>query len=95
MTPKEMLTNPYFCPMLWTGLMYNFDGKVKNCIRSADSMPIGDIKDQPLEQIVLGPENVSRQQKVVNQQPVASCHTCYDLERGKRSFDIKIGRAHV
>lgn len=88
MTPKDMLTNPCFCPMPWQGLMYNFDGKVKNCIRSVDSMPIGNIKDHAIEQIVLGQENVARQTKIVNRQPVSSCQTCYDLEHGKKGFDI-------
>jgi len=84
MTPKDMLTNPYFCPMPWTGLMYNFDGAVKNCIRSAG--PLGNIKDQPIDQILLN-NNLPRQQQIVDQQPVETCHTCYDLERGKKGFD--------
>jgi sulfatase maturation enzyme AslB (radical SAM superfamily) len=88
MTPKEILTNPCFCPMPWTGLMYNFDGKVKNCIRSVENMPIGNIQNTPIEQIVLGDENVSRHTKIINQQPIPSCQTCYDLERGKKSFNI-------
>jgi organic radical activating enzyme len=88
MTPKDMLTNPYFCPMPWTGLMYNFDGKVKNCIRSVRTMPIGNIQDNPIDQIVSGTENINRQSSIVNQQPVPSCHTCYDLERGKKGFEI-------
>lgn len=83
-----MLTNPYFCPMPWTGLMYNFDGKVKNCIRSVETMPIGNIQDNTIDQIVLGSENISRQSNIVNQTPVPSCQTCYDLERGKKGFDI-------
>jgi MoaA/NifB/PqqE/SkfB family radical SAM enzyme len=85
MTPKDMLTNPYFCPMPWTGLMYNFDGSVKNCIRSAG--PLGNIKDQPIEQILLE-NNQVRQQQITTQQPVETCHTCYDLEYGKKGFDI-------
>ena len=85
MTPKDMLTNPYFCPMPWTGLMYNFDGSVKNCIRSAG--PLGNIKDQPIEQILLE-NNQVRQQQITTQQPVETCHTCYDLEHGKKGFDI-------
>ena len=84
MTPRDMLTNPSFCPMPWTGLMYNFDGKVKNCIRSAG--PLGNIKDQSIESILVK-NNLPRQQQIVKQQPVATCHTCYDLERGKRGFD--------
>ena len=84
MTPKDMLTNPYFCPMPWTGMMYNFDGAVKNCIRSAG--PLGNIKDQSIDLILLD-NNQLRQQQIVDQQPVETCHTCYDLERGKRGFD--------
>ena len=88
MTPKDMLTNSYFCPMPWTGLMYNFDGKVKNCIRSVETMPIGNLQDTSIEQIVLGSENINRQNSIVNQTPVPSCQTCYDLERGKKGFNI-------
>lgn len=84
MTPRDMLTNPSFCPMPWSGLMYNFDGAVKNCIRSAG--PLGNIKDQPIEQILTG-NNQSRQQQIVDQQPVETCQTCYNLERGKKGFD--------
>lgn len=88
MIPKQMLTNPCFCPMPWTGLMYNLDGKVKNCIRSVGSMPIGNIKEQPIQQILLGQENVARQKQIIDHKPVASCQTCYDLERGKKGFDM-------
>ena len=84
MTPRDMLTNPRFCPMPWTGLMYNFDGKIKNCIRSAGLL--GNIKDQPIESILVE-NNRPRQQQIVEQQPVDTCHTCYDLERGKKGFD--------
>ena len=83
-----MLTNPYFCPMPWTGLMYNHTGKVKNCIRSIDTLPIGNLQDSSIENILLGHENVKRQQQIINQTPVASCQPCYDLERGKPGFDI-------
>jgi MoaA/NifB/PqqE/SkfB family radical SAM enzyme len=85
MTPRDIITNPYFCPMPWTGLMYNFDGTVKNCIRSAGSL--GDIKQQPIEEIVTK-NNLDRQKQIIDRAPVKTCHTCYDLERGKRSFEI-------
>lgn len=88
MNPKDILTNPYFCPMPWTGLMYNFDGKVKNCIRSVQNMPIGNIKDEPIESILTGQENVQRQQLICNNSPVSSCRPCYDIERGKKNLDI-------
>jgi len=84
MTPRDMLTNPVFCPMPWAGMMYNFNGEVKNCIRSAG--PLGNIKDQPIDQILVD-NNRLRQQQIVDQLPVGTCHTCYDLERGKKGFD--------
>ena len=84
MTPRDMLTNPVFCPMPWTGVMYNFNGEVKNCIRSAG--PLGNIKHQSIDQILVD-NNRPRQQQIVDQLPVETCHTCYDLERGKKGFD--------
>ena len=86
MNPKDMLTNKHFCPMPWTGLMYNFDGTVKNCIRSADKM--GNIKGQPVEDILLGPKNIAKQTNILNNSPAEGCHTCYDLEHDKKGFDI-------
>lgn len=86
MTPKDVLTNRHFCPMPWTGLMYNFDGRVKNCIRSAGT--IGNIKDNTIEEILLGPTNVTKQTNIVNNQPAEGCQTCYELEHGKQGFDI-------
>jgi len=89
MTPKDVLTNPYFCPMPWTGLMYNFDGRVKNCIRSDQAVgTLGNIQDHPIEEIVLGDINRTKQQNILNGQPAAGCHTCYELEHGKKGFDI-------
>ena len=89
MTPKDILTNPHFCPMPWTGLMYNFDGTVKNCIRSDRRIgALGNIKDAPIEEILLGPMNLTKQQNIVSYQPAVGCHPCYELERGKNGFDI-------
>lgn len=88
MNPKDILTNPTFCPMPWTGLMYNFDGKVKNCIRSVEELPIGNINNNSIQDIVAGQENVNRQHNIINKTPVSSCQTCYDIERGKQSVDI-------
>ena len=81
MTPKDVLTNRHFCTMPWNGLMYNFDGSVKNCIRSASK--IGNIKDAPIEHILHGPINVAKQKNILANQPAEGCHTCYDLERNK------------
>jgi uncharacterized Fe-S cluster-containing radical SAM superfamily protein len=89
MTPKDILTNKHFCPMPWTGLMYNFDGKVKNCIRSDfKTGGLGNIKDNTIEEILLGPINVTKQTNITDNKPAAGCHTCYDLEHDKEGFDI-------
>jgi len=86
MTPKDALTNPVFCPMPWTGLMYNFDGRVKNCIRSAEV--IGNICDSPIEEIVVGPKNSTRQSMILDKVSTENCRPCHELEIGKKSFDI-------
>lgn len=74
--------------MPWTGLMYNFDGTVRNCIRGADKQPIGNIQTQNIEDVLTGQINVERQSKILQGQPIPSCQGCYDLEQGKKSFDI-------
>jgi len=86
MTPKDVLTNRNFCPVPWTGLMYNFDGTVKNCIRSAGT--IGNIKHNSIEEILTGPVNADTQQRMLSNQPGRSCYTCYDLEADKKGFEI-------
>jgi uncharacterized Fe-S cluster-containing radical SAM superfamily protein len=85
MTPKDMLTNPVFCPVPWTGLMYNFDGSVKNCIRSANV--IGNIQDTPIQDILSGNNNVARQAMIIDQLPPTNCQPCHVLDAGKRGFD--------
>ena len=86
MDAKKILTNKCFCPLPWTGLMYNFDGTIKNCIRS--SGPIGNIKDNNIHDILLGADNVKTQEDMLAQKPGSRCSPCYDLEVGKNSFDI-------
>jgi sulfatase maturation enzyme AslB (radical SAM superfamily) len=66
--------------------MYNMDGTVKNCIRSAE--PIGNIADASIENILLGEKNCRAQDRIDQQHPVTSCQPCYHLERGKQRHDI-------
>ena len=86
MTPKDILTNRNFCPMPWTGLMYNVDGTVKNCIRSAGT--IGNLKNNSIEEILHGSINLQTQHHMSDNQPGNDCYTCYDLEKDKTGFDI-------
>ena len=85
-TPKQILTGGTFCPLPWTGLMYNTDGTVKNCIRSAGEL--GNLKDNSIEEILHGPTNLDTQQRMLDNQPGRDCHTCYSLEKQKTGFDI-------
>lgn len=86
MNSKEYLTNRNFCPMPWTGLMYNFDGNVKNCIRS--SGPIGNINETPIEGIVNGIKNITTRFDMLTNEPGDRCSPCYELENKKNRFDI-------
>ena len=72
--------------MPWTGLMYNFDGEVKNCIRSAGVL--GNIQDTPIENILTGPINLATQANMLEGKPGKTCYPCYELEQDKKSFDI-------
>lgn len=86
MEAKKYLTNRSFCPVPWTGLMYNYDGSVKNCIRSLGE--IGNIKDDSIENILSGKINTKNKQLMINEQPVDTCNSCYNLEKNEQSFDI-------
>ena len=86
MNHKDYLTNKMFCPVPWTGLMYNFDGTIKNCIRSA--APIGNLRENSVEEILLNSKNLETKSSMLNNEPGSRCHPCYDLEKGQNSFDI-------
>jgi sulfatase maturation enzyme AslB (radical SAM superfamily) len=86
MNQKDYLTNKNFCPMPWTGLMYNFDGNIKNCIRSAGT--IGNIQDNTIEEITNGSKNNNTKFQMANNVPGSHCSPCYNLEEEKNKFDI-------
>lgn len=86
MNEKDYLTNKNFCPIPWTGFMYNFDGTVKNCIRNPQ--PIGNLKDNTITEILQGNVNLTTKHNMYYNKPGPTCNVCYDLERDKKSFDI-------
>jgi MoaA/NifB/PqqE/SkfB family radical SAM enzyme len=90
MSAKKMLTNGVFCPMPWTGLMYNHDGTVKNCIRSSES--IGDLKHHNIENIIASDKNIQHQNLILQDHSVNACEGCYHLEKHKNSFEIASDR---
>lgn len=72
--------------MPWTGLMYNFNGDVKTCIRS--SAPIGNIRDTEISDILVGVANTDTKIKMQTRQDGSRCAPCYELETNTNSFDI-------
>jgi MoaA/NifB/PqqE/SkfB family radical SAM enzyme len=84
MDAKEILTNRAFCPVPWTSIMYNFDGTVKNCIRSAG--PIGNINNNSIEEILSNDHLIKADMRAG--QKFSRCNPCYDLEQEKNKFDI-------
>lgn len=86
MDSKEYLTNKNFCPIPWTGFMYNFDGTVKNCIRNPQ--PIGNLKDNSIVEILQGERNCLTKHNMYYNKPGTGCDVCYDLEKDTNSFNI-------
>ena len=86
MNEKDYLTNKNFCPIPWTGFMYNFDGTVKNCIRN--QTPIGNLKDNSLTEILQGDVNLTTKHNMTYNKPGPTCDVCYDLEKDTKGFDI-------
>ena len=84
MDAKEILTNRAFCPVPWTSIMYNFDGTVKNCIRSAG--PIGNINNNSIEEILSNDFMIKADMRAG--QKFSRCNPCYDLEQEKNNFNI-------
>lgn len=84
MNIKDYLTNKAFCPIPWTGIMYNFDGSIKNCIRSKDY--IGNINQDSIEDILKNDREIKETMRSGEQ--FNRCQPCYDLELNKNSFDI-------
>ena len=84
MDPKEYLTNKKFCPIPWTGFMYNSNGEVLNCIRSQRA--IGNLKDNSIHEILDG--NTETKQRMLNGEDGLGCNNCYELEGDKQNFDV-------
>ena len=84
MNSREYLTNRAFCPVPWTSIMYNFDGTVKNCIRS--STPIGNINDNTIEEILSNDLMIKADMRAGKK--FSRCNPCYELEQEKNNFNI-------
>jgi MoaA/NifB/PqqE/SkfB family radical SAM enzyme len=81
---KEYLTNKSFCPIPWTGFMYNSNGDVMNCIRS--QRPIGNLKNDSIHDILKG--NTETKERMLTGQSGIGCNVCYELEGDNKGYDI-------
>ncbi len=84
MDSKEYLTNKSFCPIPWTGFMYNSNGDVMNCIRSQRA--IGNLKDNSIHEILTN--NTLTKELMLAHKPGLGCNGCYELEGNKKGYDM-------
>lgn len=92
MDHKTYLTNKSFCPIPWSGIMYNFDGKIKTCIRS--SSVLGSITNSSIEEILNNAQSLKNKRNMLQDTPAEQCYPCYDLEVNTNSFDIISDRVY-
>ena len=84
MDSKEYLTNKSFCPIPWTGFMYNSNGDVMNCIRSQTA--IGNLKHNSVHDILKA--NTLTKERMLAHQGGQGCNGCYELEGDKKGYDM-------
>jgi radical SAM protein with 4Fe4S-binding SPASM domain len=86
MTPKEYLSKKNFCVLPWIGVYVQPDGRVQNC--AVTKNPLGNINDQPLEDILLGNTNQEIKKDMLSDVFHHGCDQCYTLEKNqKHSMD--------
>lgn len=92
MDGKNYIKNKAFCPLPWTGFIYEPTGNIKNCIVSNDS--IGDLKKENLENILNGNKNNEIKNSMLRDVKHSNCNACYNLENNKKSFEIISSRIY-
>lgn len=86
MNSKEYLTNRAFCPLAWTGLYINANGEVRACTRK--KVNLGSLRDNSIHEILNNDTANAIRNRMINGEKESSCECCYQLEEGKKSFDI-------
>jgi MoaA/NifB/PqqE/SkfB family radical SAM enzyme len=92
MNQKDYLTNKSFCPIPWTGFYVDISGDVKNCICSYES--IGNLKENSIEEILLGEKNTQIKTEILNKSEPYSCGYCYSLDKNKKSLNVVSSRVY-
>lgn len=86
MNSKDYLTNKAFCPLAWSGLYINANGEVRACTRK--KVNLGNLRDNSIHDIVNNSKAIEIRERMINGEKEPSCECCYQLEEGKKSFDI-------
>jgi MoaA/NifB/PqqE/SkfB family radical SAM enzyme len=78
MNPKDYFLHNALCPLPWIGVFVNPDGAIRNCAIS--NQILGNIRDTPIEQILMGSTNVAIKTDMLDHVRHARCNACYRVE---------------
>ncbi len=78
MNKNTFFNHNSLCPLPWNGIFVNPDGKIKNCAISRQSL--GDINQQPLQDIVDNHINREIRSDMLNNIKHKRCNACYLVE---------------
>lgn len=78
MNTKNFWQHKSLCPLPWTGVYVNPDGRVKNCAISQETL--GNIHDQPLPEILQNESNFGIRQDMLQDIRHKRCDACYRVE---------------
>lgn len=86
MDSKKYITNRAFCPLAWTGIYVNAGGEVRNCTRKKHNL--GSLRENTIHEILSSDQANAVRTRMTNGEKEPTCECCYQLEEGKKSFDI-------
>lgn len=86
MDSKKYITNRAFCPLAWTGIYVNAGGEVRNCTRKKHNL--GSLRENTIHEILTSDQANAVRTRMSNGEKEPTCECCYQLEEGKKSFDI-------
>ena len=82
-SPSQIKNSQHFCILPWIHAHILPDSTVLPCCVSDFKQPYGKIKNKPLKTIWNDSSFKEMRQKMLSDQPVSSCHNCYELEAGQ------------
>lgn len=92
MTPKEILTNPAFCVLPWTGFIMEADGTIKNCVASTSKL--GNVNNDTIENILADLPNCMHKTFMKEGIKIGACETCYKQEQNQNQQNIISSRIY-